>query len=70
MMIPGNQDGLVILPLGDGAQIHGGVGLDVQVHGPQRNLDLPDAVILPEGVLVKDLEDDGLLPHVIGRQLQ
>ena len=69
-LIPGNEDGLVILPLGHGAEVHGVVCLNVQVHLPQRDLDLTDAVILANGVLVIHLEHDGLLPNVIGGQLK
>ena len=69
-LIPGDEDGLVVLPLGHSAQLHGVVSLDVQVHLPQRDLDLPDTVILAEGVLVIHLEHDGLLPDVIGGQLK
>ena len=69
-LLPGDEDGLVVLPLGHGAEVHGVVSLDVQVHLPQRDLDLTDAVILANGVLVIHLEHDGLLPNVIGGQLK
>ena len=58
--IPGDEDGLVVLPLGDGAELHGVFRLDVQVQLRQRDLDLPDAEIL---AAVIHLEHDGLLPH-------
>ena len=69
-LIPGDEDGLVVLPLGHGAEVHSVVSLNVQVHLPQRDLDLTDAVILANGVLVIHLEHDGLLPNVIGGQLK
>ena len=67
---PGGQHRLVVLPLGRLAELHGHVGLDAEVHGPERDLHLADSVVLGEGVLVVHLEHDRLLPHVVRGQLR
>ena len=67
-LIPGDEDGFFVP--GHGTQLHGVVSLNVQVHLPQRDLDLPHWFILAEGVLVIHLEHDGLLHDRIRGQLK
>ena len=68
LSVPG-ENGLVIGG-GNGAELQCVVCLNVQVLFPKRDLELPDALILADSVLVVHLEHKGLLSRVIGGKLK